>query len=175
VRWIWQAGDIHLADRRACTLITGVAVALHNARQPFVTSKRHRNHYMSLADRIERNPGKKRLVKLQRDMGNDKAVGFQRYKNGDDMVRLANAARVFAEACDDPNWTSPSPYHDHAARNDFIRALTALQKWCAVTSSHVLTMDIVNALFLEQVQQTDAAEVERLTRSKSPKKRRGVV
>jgi hypothetical protein len=178
-RWIWQAcgvdlaDRIDLADRRACTLITVVAVAMRNAEQPFRTSKHHSNHYNNLAERIERKLGGKRLAKLQMDMLKDKAPGIQRLAKLQ-MEQGAQLAHILAEARDDPNWTNPRPYHEHAARNDVIREVSALQKRCSGSSSHELTADIVNALFLAPNQQTDAGAVESMMRSKLPKKRRSV-
>jgi len=169
--WILQADSIELADWRACSLVTGVALALHNAHQLFLTPKHHREHYISLAERIERKLGSKRLAKLQRDLRNDRAPSMQRYQDGDDMEQLAHVARALSGANDSSIWTVTKPYHEHAARNEFIQAVTELQKLYAGSSSHELTADIVAVFFSKPGQETSAVAIKSLTRRKSPKKR----
>jgi hypothetical protein len=168
VNWIEQGANHELCDRRACSLVAVTVAALRNARQPFITPAAHRNHYIELADRLERKPTGKRLVKLRRDLQHDKAAALHQQHDSSDLQGLAAIARVIAGASDNPNWTAPRPNHDHAARNDFIQALTAWQREFTGSPSHVLTTDITSVLFKEQSDEVHRDTVERLTRVKKP-------
>jgi hypothetical protein len=107
------------------------------------------------------------------------------------MDQLAQAARVFADACDLPIvsrsnslspgtvesqhshqllWTNPRPEHEHAPRDDLIRSLTNFQLEFSGRVSHVLTADIANALFTDAKDQVDRLAVAGLVRAKKPSK-----
>ncbi len=146
--------------------MTASATALRNAKQPFVTPAAHRDHYIELADRLERKLTGRPLAKLRKDLSNEKAIALRSASESDDLGTLAAFARAFAGACDNPNWTSPRPDHDQAERNDFIRTLTDWQRAFTGSPSHVLTADITTALFTDQSDEVDRRAVERLTRVK---------
>lgn len=184
VAWVTAARDEVERDHRACSLTTATSNALRNSGDrsnsphSWETPAAHRNYYSKLAKRLEAAPtypaGGKLLARLRRDLGQDKAAVFARSSEADlkDLAELSWAAREFAGAADDLNWTQPSVNHDDAARNTFICELTEFQ--CDPENnfgqpSHVMTSAIVCALFESGA---SAQDVERIARQRKKPPRR---
>lgn len=178
VAWINVADDDESRDGRACSLTTAIANALRNSgdksnsQLSWETPAAHRNRYVRLARRLDvaqtYQPGSKRLIKLRRDLGKDKAAVFIRSAEATpkDLAALSEAAREFACAADDPNWTQPRPNHDGAARNTFICELVQfLRDNEAIFGvlDHVMASAIVSAFFENGASPQD---VERLARQR---------
>ena len=107
-------------------------------------------------------------LKLREIFGLGEGSQIQSY--AEILDQLANTAdHLASNTANTEGFTIARPYHKNAARNDFIRELSAwLQNWSRainhrLIAKHELTADIANALFQSNDLAT-AISVQRLTR-----------
>ncbi len=180
--WIKDAGEVDLQDRRACSLVTVCGDFFANAKQPWKTPSEHKTHYQGIA---------KKLRRLGKVLQNDKMPAVQNY--AEDLERAAITADHVANipeesakenpradltaeqrivgACYSKGWVKARPNNNpkrgpraHAARNDFVRALSKWMQEVSGGPKHALVAAINNAMFTNNSDQLEAKVVQELSR-----------